>query len=163
MEFRSGSNGDLFPEEQAEVIASISQELRQPLSSISGYTDLLISESVGILGALQKKFLERVKASTERMHQLIDDLIQVSTLDSGKYLFTVQPMEMIEVIDTAIETTSTQFREKEISLRVDIYPDLPKLHTDKDALQQILLNLMQNAGAATPVKGEIMLQGPDVR
>ncbi len=158
MDFRSGSNGDLFPEEQAEVIASISQELRQPLSSISGYTDLLISESVGILGVLQKKFLERVKASTERMHQLIDDLIQVSTLDSGKYLFTVQPMELIEVIDTAIDTTSTQFREKELSLRVDIHPRLPKLHTDKDALQQILLYLMQNAGAATPEKGEIMLR-----
>ncbi|MFN2144253.1 MAG: histidine kinase dimerization/phospho-acceptor domain-containing protein, partial [Anaerolineales bacterium] len=158
MEFRNGSNGDLFPEEQAEVIASISQELRQPLSSISGYTDLLISESVGILGALQKKFLERVKASTERMHQLIDDLIQVSTLDSGKYLFTVQPLELMEVIDTAIETTSTQFREKQLSLRVDIHPHLPKLHTDKDALQQILLNLMQNAGAATPEKGEIMLK-----
>ncbi|MBN2044206.1 MAG: hypothetical protein JW757_04225 [Anaerolineales bacterium] len=158
MEFRSRSNGDLFPEEQAEVIASISQELRQPLSSISGYTDLLISESVGILGALQKKFLERVKASTERMHQLIDDLIQVSTLDSGKYLFTVQPIELVEIIDTAIDTTSGQFREKEISLRVDIFPDLPKMHTDKDALQQILLNLMQNAGAATPVKGEIMLK-----
>ena len=158
IEFRTSSNGDLFPEEQTEVIASISQELRQPLSSISGYTDLLISESVGILGALQKKFLERVKASTERMHQLIDDLIQVSTLDSGKYLFTVQPIELVEVIDTAIETTSGQFREKEISLRVDILPELPKMHTDKDALQQIVLNLMQNAGAATPVKGEIMLK-----
>jgi signal transduction histidine kinase len=158
MSFRTSSNGDLFPEEQAEVIASISQELRQPLSSISGYTDLLISESVGILGALQKKFLERVKASTERMHQLIDDLIQVSTLDTGKYLFSVQPMELFEVIDTVIETTSTQFRDKQISLRVDIAPELPKMHTDKDALQQIMLHLMNNAGAATPPKGEILLK-----
>ena len=158
IQFKTTTSEDLVPEEQSEVIASIAQELRQPLSSISGYTDLLISESVGILGALQKKFLERVKASTERMHQLIDDLVQVATLDSGKYLFTVQPLELIEVIDTAVETTSAQFREKEISLRVDIAPDLPKMHTDKDALQQILLHLMHNAGAATPAKGEIMLK-----
>ena len=158
MSFRTGSNGDLFPDEQAEVIQSISQELRQPLSSISGYTDLLISESVGILGALQKKFLERVKASTERMHQLIDDLIQVSTLDTGKYLFSVQPMELFEVIDTVIETTSAQFRDKEISLRVDVSPEIPNMHTDKDALQQIMIHLMNNAGAATPPKGEILLK-----
>ena len=158
IQFKTTNSDELVPEEQSEVIASIAQELRQPLSSISGYTDLLISESVGILGALQKKFLERVKASTERMHQLIDDLVQVATLDSGKYLFTVQPLELLEVIDTAVETTSAQFREKEISLRVDIAPDLPKMHTDKDALQQILLHLMHNAGAATPAKGEIMLK-----
>ena len=69
--------------EQAEVVASISQELRQPMSSIVGYTDLLLGESVGILGALQRKFVERVKASTERIGSLIDDLIQVTTLEFG--------------------------------------------------------------------------------
>ena len=69
--------------EQAEVVASISQELRQPMSSIVGYTDLLLGESVGILGTLQRKFVERIKASTERIGSLIDDLIQVTTLETG--------------------------------------------------------------------------------
>src|SRR5512137_2291841 len=69
--------------DQAEVIASISQDLRQPMSSIIGYTDLLLGESVGILGALQRKFVERVKASTERMGSLVDDLIQITNLDAG--------------------------------------------------------------------------------
>jgi signal transduction histidine kinase len=149
------SISNTLPTEQAEVIASIAQELRQPMSSISGYTDLLISESVGILGALQKKFLERVKASTDRMNHLIGDLIQITTLDSGNLAFTPQPVEVVEIVDTAIENTSGQFREKDITLRVDIHDDLPKMHTDKDALQQILLHLLQNAGAATPDEGEI--------
>jgi signal transduction histidine kinase len=149
------TNLNALPKEQAEVIASIAQELRQPMSSISGYTDLLISESVGILGALQKKFLERVKASTDRMNHLIGDLIQITTLDSGNLAFTPQAVEVIEIVDSAIENTSGQFREKDIALRVDISPDLPKMHTDKDALQQILLHLLQNAGAATPEEGEI--------
>lgn len=155
--YKSKTNGQRDTEEQNEVIASIAQELRQPMSSISGYTDLLISESVGILGALQKKFLERVKASIDRMNQLIDDLIQISTIDSGSFLFTVQPLELMEAIDSAIEATSAQFREKELSMRVNIGSDLPKLHTDKDALQQILLHLLQNAGTATPSNGEIFL------
>ena len=147
-----------LPNEQAEVIASIAQELRQPMSSISGYTDLLISESVGILGALQKKFLERVKASTDRMNNLIGDLIQITTLDSGNLAFTPQAVELIDIVDAAIENTSGQFREKNISLRVDIHSNLPDMHTDKDALQQILLHLLQNAGAATPEEGEIMVK-----
>ncbi|MCB2179698.1 hypothetical protein KQH54_01100 [bacterium] len=154
--FKTAANSSNL-EEQAEVIASIAQELRQPMSSISGYTDLLISESVGILGALQKKFLERVKASIDRMNQLIDDLIQITTIDSGNYLFTLQPLELLDAIDTAIDATSTQFREKELALRVDISSKLPKLHTDKDALQQILLHLLNNAGTATPNNGEILL------
>jgi signal transduction histidine kinase len=156
--FKSKTNGDAIPNEQSEVIASIAQELRQPMSSISGYTDLLISESVGILGALQKKFLERVKASTDRMHQLLNDLVQITTIDSGNFLFTLQPLELLDIIDLAIEATSAQFREKELSLRVNINPNLPKLHTDKDALQQILLHLLQNAGTATPVEGEVYLK-----
>jgi signal transduction histidine kinase len=156
--FRDKADDQAFQNEQDEVIASIAQDLRQPLSSISGYTDLLISESVGILGALQKKFLERVKASTERMNQLVNDLVHVTTIDSGNYLFTLQPLELMDVIDSAIETTSGQFREKEISLRVNINPHLPKLHTDKDALQQIVLHLLQNAGTASPTEGEVLLK-----
>jgi cell fate (sporulation/competence/biofilm development) regulator YlbF (YheA/YmcA/DUF963 family) len=56
---------------QSELVTSIAQEFNQPLSSIIGYTDLLLGESVGLLGAMQRKFLERVKASTERMGMLI--------------------------------------------------------------------------------------------
>jgi len=157
-QFRDKDEDQALQNEQDEVIASIAQELRQPLSSISGYTDLLISESVGILGALQKKFLERVKASTERMNQLVNDLVHVAVIDSGNFLFTLQPLELMDVIDAAIETTSGQFREKEIGLRVNINPHLPKLHTDKDALQQIVLHLLQNAGTASPSEGEVLLK-----
>ena len=157
-QFKEKADDQALLDEQVEVIASIAQELRQPLSSISGYTDLLISESVGILGALQKKFLERVKASTERMNQLVNDLVHITTIDTGNYLFTLQPLELMDVIDSAIETTSGQFREKEISLRVNVNPHLPKLHTDKDALQQIMLHLLQNAGTASPTEGEVLLK-----
>jgi signal transduction histidine kinase len=59
--------------EDHEVVISIVQEIRQPMSSIIGYTDLLLTETGGILGALQHKFLERIRASTERMHGMLDD------------------------------------------------------------------------------------------
>ena len=144
--------------EQAEVIASISQELRQPMSSIIGYTDLLLGESVGILGALQRKFVERIKASTERIGSLIDDMIQLNTLESGLADLKPESIDLNLIIDNAMSYTSSQVREKNISLHLDLPKKLARIHADREALQQILVHLLQNAGAATPVEGTIRLK-----
>ena len=145
-------------DEQVEVIASISQELRQPMSSIVGYTDLLMGESVGILGALQRKFIERIKASTERIGGLVDDLIQITNLETGKMKFKPEPLDLNLIIDNAMAYTSTQIREKNITLRLDLTETAPRIQTDRDALQQILIHLLQNATAATHAEGNITLR-----
>lgn len=146
------------PSEQAAVLASISQELRQPMSSIVGYTDLLLGESVGILGALQRKFVERIKASIERTGNLIDDIIQVTTLEMGLAELKAEPVDLNMIIDNAMAYTSNQVREKNISIHLDLPKVLQPIHTDKDALQQILIHLLQNAGAASPVDGTVTLR-----
>lgn len=143
--------------EEAEVIVSISQELRQPLSSIVGYTDLLLGESVGILGALQRKFVERIKASIERVGNLIDDIIQVSALEMGLINLKTESVDLNIIIDNAMAYTSSQIREKNISINLELPKVLPPIQTDKDAFQQIIIHLLQNAGAASPVDGTITL------
>jgi signal transduction histidine kinase len=144
--------------EQSEVVASISQELRQPMSSIIGYTDLLLGESVGILGALQRKFVERVKASTERIGSLIDDLIQVTTLESGLSDLKSEAVDLNVIIDNAMSYTSSQLREKNIAMRLDLPKVVAPVQADREALQQILIHLLQNAGAATPIEGNVTLK-----
>ena len=144
--------------EQEEVIASISRELHQPMSSLVGYTDLLLGESVGSLGALQRKFIERIKASTERIGGLVDDLIQTINLDTGKREFKTESLDLNLIIDNAMAYTSTQIREKNITLRLDIADIPPRIQTDRDALQQILIHLLQNATAATQSEGVITLR-----
>ncbi|NJN80392.1 MAG: hypothetical protein HC797_07930 [Anaerolineales bacterium] len=144
--------------EQAEVIASISQELRQPLSSIVGYTDLLLGESVGILGALQRKFVERIKASTERLRSLTDDMIQFNTLATELNELKPEPVDLNSIIDNAMSYTSAQIREKNISLHLEVPKNLAPTHGDREAVQQILIHLLQNAGAATPFEGTIRLK-----
>ena len=146
------------PTDQAEIIASIAQELRQPMSSIVGYTDLLLGESVGILGALQRKFLERVKASTERIGALTEDLIQVSSSAGQKVDLTPECVDLNALIDEAVALTMGQLREKNILLRVDIPEQLPSITADKDAMQQILIHLLQNAGSASRIEGEISIR-----
>lgn len=144
--------------DQAEVIASISQELRQPMSSIIGYADLLLGESVGILGALQRKFIERIRASTERIGSLISDLIQITTLETGLMSLKPEAVDLNLIIDNAMAYTSSQLREKNITLRIDIPETLRPLFADREALQQILIHLLQNAGAASPVEGAVSLK-----
>ncbi len=139
-------------------IASISSDLRQPLSSILGYTDLLLSESVGILGTLQVKFLERIKASIERMQSMTTELIEVAHGDPEFGAFLTEPVNLTSVIDDAIAFTRKQLQEKSIVLRVNLPDQLPELSADRDALQQILIHLLQNAGSASPTKGEIALR-----
>jgi signal transduction histidine kinase len=144
--------------EQAEVVASISQELRQPMSSIVGYTDLLLGESVGILGTLQRKFVERIKSSTDRIGSLIDDLIQVTTLETGLNELKPETVDLDLIIDNAMSYTSSQIREKNISLHLDLPRNVAPIYADREALQQILIHLLQNAGAASPLEGTVDLR-----
>ena len=158
LELEKGTSAERRKSEQAEVIASISQELRQPMSSIIGYTDLLLGESVGILGALQRKFVERIKASTERMGSLMNDMIQLNTLEVNLADLKPESMDLNLIIDNAMAYTSSQVREKNISLHLDLPKKVAPVNADREALQQIMIHLLQNAGAATPVEGTIRLK-----
>ncbi|MBU0511952.1 MAG: hypothetical protein KJ638_09665 [Chloroflexi bacterium] len=155
---RTTSSTDGLSDGQLAVFTSIVQELRQPMSSIIGYTELLLGESMGILGALQRKFMERVRAATERMNLLLDDLSQIATLDRGDLELSQEAVDLNGVIDEAIANTRTQLQERGIVLRVDLPDEMPQLHADRDALQQILIQLLQNAGTASPINGEIFLR-----
>jgi signal transduction histidine kinase len=142
-----------------ELINSIAQDFRQPLSSIVGYTDLLLGESVGLLGAMQRKFLERVKASTERLGILMNELVQVVTIDDGGVDQTLVSVNLRPVIDDAIGNINAQIKEKNISLEVNLPEKLPEIRSNQDALLQILSNLLENACLASPIDGEIKVSG----
>ncbi len=140
-----------------DMIAAIAQELRQPMSSVVGYSDFLLSESVGILGALQRKFLERVKTSTERMNMMVEDLLQIAAVEAGQVSLAMEIVDLTKSIDNAVSRVQSQLREKSIVLTVDIPDNLPSLQGDKEAIQQILLHLLHNAEAATPSEGNIAI------
>lgn len=140
-----------------EVIASIAQELRTPMSSIMGYTELLLRESVGILGSLQRKFLQRVKANTERMGVLLDDLIRITALDTGRLELAQERVDVTYAVEEVIMNVANQYREKGLILRMTIDEHLPPLTADRDALLQVLGHLLTNAALASPVESEVQL------
>ena len=151
------STTGLTADEEREIVAIVVQELRQPMASIIGYTDLLLTESAGILGPLQRKFLERVKASNEKLRSLLDDLVHVMSLRGGPFEMIAEPVQISEVLDKAITDTSAQLREKNISLQIDLPDEMADIRADRDGLHQIFVHLLQNAGTVTPNEGIISL------
>ena len=138
-----------------QFIASISQELRTPMTSITGYTDLLLGELVGALADMQRKFLQRIKANTERMGSMLNDLIGVSAIDAGQLKLQIEPLDMAEVIEDTIFGARAQLEEKEILLDVDVDENLPLVKADADYAHQIMTNLLSNACKCSPAGGRI--------
>ena len=141
-----------------EMISAIAQELRQPMSSIIGYSDFLLSESVGGLGSLQRKFLDRVKTSTLRMNSMLENLLQIAGMQAGQFSLSMGQVNVGQAIDQAVSQLSPQIREKNIVLSVDIPETLPPMQGDNDAIKQVALHLLQNACDVTPENGQVKLK-----
>jgi signal transduction histidine kinase len=122
-----------------------------------GYTDLLLNESVGILGALQRQFIQRVQANVDRLAHLTEDLISLTMLDSEEFKLQPAMLDMLEVIEDSITRAGNQFREKNITLRMRLADRLPPLRADRDAMQQLIMQLLSNAYLASPVNGEVTI------
>ena len=143
--------------QQIDTIIAIAQDLRQPLSSIVGYTDFLLSEAIGILGANQRKYLERIKISTERMGRLINDLVQASAVESNTSDLEIQEVDLGQVIDHAVRKIEPTLHKKQISLKVDLPADALTMNIDQRAMNKIIGQLLQNASKVTPPGGAVAL------
>jgi signal transduction histidine kinase len=141
--------------ESLEVMLSLAQELRTPLSVITAYVDLLIQEKVGILGELQRQFLQRVQSNAGRLGQLVEEFVRIVALDTGQLRLKLEPTSLSAVIEEAIDATRPQFGEKGISLSLNLADTLPILQADKEALRQVVVELLSNAYRATPTDGEV--------
>ncbi len=150
--------GTSRPAIEMDVIISLAQELRTPLSVIIGYTETILNESVGILGALQGKLLKRVKANVDRLSNLVEELIKVVAIDSGNLQLKPKKINLIDVIDDAITANRYKFSEKGIILDMDITNDDLQVQADEEALRQIIYNLLENAYLVSPTDGTVELQ-----
>ncbi len=155
--YQKSASAVSLSEEKTGEIAGIIQELRRPMSSILGYTDVLLGESLGILGEKQQKFLEKIKISSHRLSALLDELADLTTPPDGRMQMISETIDLNDLIDDAVDQTQSQLREKNIILRVDVPTDLPQLYTDRDSLGQAVTNLLENAGEVTSSEGEIRL------
>jgi signal transduction histidine kinase len=140
-----------------QFVASLSQELRTPMTSIIGYTDLLLGESVGLLGDMQRKFLQRIKANIERLNTLLNDLISIAVIDADQLELHRTAVDIGEIIEDTIIGTRAQLEDKEITLELNLLEQTPPVEADADRLRQILANLVGNAAKCSPVGSTIQI------
>lgn len=137
----SGSADD----HSSEIISFVAHELKNPLSSIRGYTDLLLSDALGSLNPQQKQFLITIQANVIRMGELIADLAEVSLVETNRMKLNKVTFSIPSLIGEITELLHPQFVAKELVFLTNIEEDLPLLHTDKRRICQILINLVGNA------------------
>ncbi len=140
-----------------EIVTSVAQELRQPMTSIAGYTDILLDERIGILGNKQRDFLQRIRANTDRLGALLDQIVQMTTVGDQPALPTNAIVHVSETLETAVSAVITQIREKNLFLDMDIAADLPPIPVSRNALNQIITSLLGNACQATSHNGRVAI------
>jgi len=145
-------------EAKTEFIFFVSHELKQPMTSIKGYTDLLIKGVAGELTDAQNSFLETVRSNVGRLNTLVSDLLDISRIESGRIRLELRSVSIEEVIGEALRTTQGQIEAKQQTLEVEVPADLSPVRGDRDRLVQILTNLVSNAYKYTPEGGHIAIR-----
>ncbi|MBA3531997.1 MAG: GAF domain-containing protein [Ardenticatenales bacterium] len=142
---------------KSEFVAIVSHELRTPLTSIKGFVDLLVSGETGELQEEQLEFLGIVKTNADRLMDLIDDLLNLSRIETGKVELERVPVDILPLIRATVETLRRQFEGKQQQVVIEAPPALPQVLADSDRLIQILTNLLSNAHKYTPAGGKITI------
>ncbi|MFO7586125.1 MAG: GAF domain-containing protein [Anaerolineales bacterium] len=144
---------------KSEFVATVSHELRTPMTSIRGYVDILLMGAAGDLSDSQLHFLDIVKNNTERLNILVNDLLDISRIETGRVALNLQPMDLREVADEVVSEVLRRSQEenKPMAIVVDAQPDLPLVLVDPDRIHQIVGNLVDNAYNYTPHNGKITI------
>ena len=139
---------------KSQFLANVSHELRTPLNSIIGFTRLVLRKTEGQIEKLQKENLQKVLISSEHLLNLINGLLDLAKIESGKMEAYVETFKLDDVMRIATTTVEPMLKNGRVKLITEIAPDLPPLKTDRDKLKQSVLNLLSNAVKFTE-KGEI--------
>jgi len=143
---------------RSDFVANVSHELRTPLTAIQGYVETLL-RTPPTDARDTVSFLEIIERHTERLGRLTEDLLTLSDLESGRALIVPQPVEVIDLIHRVVEVFMDGAAKKQVALTHFAEPDLPPLSSAPDRLQQLLINLVDNAIKYTPPGGKVHVFG----
>ena len=145
-----------FESMRSDFVANVSHELRTPLTAIRGYVETLLHTPPSDPED-SRQFLEIIDRHSDRLSRLTEDLLTLSDLESGKVQLSQQLLDAGNLIQRVLEVFWDQAARKKIKLTQEVAPGLPKLAGDLDRLQQLFINLVDNAIKYTPVEGVVAL------
>ena len=140
-----------------DFVSTVSHELRTPLTSIRSFSEIL-REDPDVDLEQRKKFLDIITKETERLTRLINQILDLSKLESGTTEWRETSLDLKEVIESTITATSQLFKDKDVRLQAELPCQLPRLVGDLDRITQVIFNLLSNAVKFCEAgKGEVVV------
>ena len=136
-------------------VSTASHELRTPLTSIMVYVDNLQDGVLGNLSADQRRVIERIEDNLARLRHLIEELLDLSRIESGAVTLTLAPLSLPELIHRTHEALAPVSAEKHLSIHLHLSHEVPTIRGDAVKLEQVLTNLLHNAVKFSPPGGAI--------
>jgi signal transduction histidine kinase len=157
------SNAQLYEEVQqandakSEFVSFVAHELKNPMTSIKGYTELLAAGAVGPINEMQNNFLHTIRSNVERMSTLVSDLNDNSKIEAGRLRLDYKAVDLSEVVDEVSRSTNRQIEDRKQQIQVEVSKSLPHVWADQTRVSQVLTNLVSNAHKYTPEGGKITI------
>jgi two-component system phosphate regulon sensor histidine kinase PhoR len=141
-----------------DFISNVSHELRTPLASLRALVDTLRSGALEDPAAAHH-FLERMEIEVDALTQVVQELLELSRIESGQVPFRLEAVRVTDVVRPPVERLSPQAERADLQLTIDLSPDLPPVLADAERLQQVVTNLVHNAIKFTPAGGQVRVSG----
>ncbi|MGD9014746.1 MAG: GAF domain-containing sensor histidine kinase [Candidatus Omnitrophota bacterium] len=139
---------------KSDFVSAVSHELRTPLTSIKGYASILLSKNLGKIADPIKERLEKINRHSDELVHMVNNLLDISRLESGRITMKKQPYNLKELVENTIDLLSVQIKQKGLRFSADIPAHLRVL-VDKSQIERVFVNLVGNAIKFTPEKGKI--------
>ncbi len=139
------------------LISTVSHELKTPLTSIRLAIHALLNEKLGPLSGQQIELLATAREDSDRLYRVIEDLLDISRIESGQAEITLQPVNVEELVLQAADKVKPAFRDHGVTLNLKVAPEVPRVLADPARLQLVFDNLLSNALKYTPIGGEVTI------
>jgi len=143
---------------KTEFVSLVSHELRTPLTSIKGFTEMVLDGDAGEINEEVEEYLGIVFSNAERLVALVNDLLDLSRVESGRIQLQSEPVDLNQVVQIVVATMQHKLQEKGQRLSVQLDPAATSVLGDKDKLVQVLTNYVSNAYKYTQADGEIRIE-----
>lgn len=143
---------------KSDFVSAVAHELRTPLTSIKGYAVLLSAGKLGEISPGVKQRLEKINKHSDSLTQLINNILDISRIESGKQEMKIETVNIRELLDSLADLFAPQLKEKQLSFACDVSGDIASFPADKDQLKRVFINLVGNALKYTPPNGTITIR-----
>ncbi|MCM8763236.1 MAG: ATP-binding protein [Candidatus Omnitrophica bacterium] len=147
----------IISKRKSDFISAVSHELRTPLTSIKGFAAILLAEKLGALPPAVKERLEKINRHSDELVRMVNDLLDIARIESGKTVMKIEPQDLKSIIATVSDLIAVQCKNKNIELTQVVPQDLPLVLADKSQIERVFINLLGNAVKFTPQNGRITI------